>query len=212
MKLSDDSYVPGAQQSAAWFQERIGKLTASNMAAAMNFLKNGKESKERLDLKIAIVAERMTDIIREVYVTPAMQWGIEQEPNGKLAYTTRTGNRIMPAPFVPHPRIENFGASPDGLLGEGLVEFKCPTTTKHIAWMLAGVVPEEHKPQMLAQMACTGRKWCEFVSFDPRVPERSRLFIRRFEPPQEEIEAVEAAAELFLSEVDEMFSQVVEAS
>lgn len=211
MNLRDDSTLAGAQQSAQWFQDRIGKLTASNMAAAMNFLKTGKESKERLDLKIAIVAERMTDIIREVYVTPAMAWGNEQEPNAKLAYAARTGCKLMPAPYVPHPSIENFGASPDGFLDDGLVEFKCPTSPKHIGWILAGVVPEEHRPQMLAQMACTGRKWCEFVSFDPRVPERQRLFIRRFEPKAEEIAAVEAAATAFLEEVDAMFDTVVSA-
>lgn len=211
MQLRDDSTLAGAQQSAAWFQERIGKLTASNMAAAMNFKKDGKESKERLDLKIAIIAERMTDIIREVYVNDAMMHGVEQEPNAKLAYTAHTGLKLMPAPFIPHPTIENFGASPDGFVGDGLLEVKCPTTPKHIAWILAGGIPEEHKPQMLAQMACTGRKWCEFVSFDPRVQERQRLFIRRFTPAAEEIQAVEAAAELFLDEVDAMFDQVVSA-
>ncbi len=213
MQIRDDSVTYGAQGSAQWFNDRIGKLTASSMGAAMAYLKNGNEAKERKDLKIAILAERMTDIIREVYVTPAMQHGIDTEPAAKLAYEEATGNKVMPAPFVPHPSIENFGASPDGLIGrEGLLECKCPTSTKFIAWKLAGVVPEEHKPQLLAQLACTRRQWVDFCAYDPRMPEGKRLFIRRFEPSQDEIQAVEQEAEKFLDEVDEMFSQVVEAA
>ena len=178
----------------------------------MAFNKNGKESDARNKLKIAIVTERMTDTIRDTYVTPAMMWGIEKEPEAKLAYVAKTGNQLKPAPFIEHPEIEYFGASPDGLLDpDGLVEFKCPTSAKHVAWMLAGVVPDEHKPQMLAQLACTGRSWVEFVSFDPRMPEKQRMFIRRFDPTAEEINAVEEAARQFLKEVEEMFERLVTA-
>lgn len=212
MRISDTPIIPGAQQSAQWFQQRIGKLTASNMAAVLDFTVKGAEGAKRKQLKIDILAERMTDIIREVYVTPAMLHGQEQEPNAKLLYTEKTGIQIMPAPFVEHPTIENLGASPDGYIGaEGLLEVKCPTTSKFISWMLAGVVPEEHKPQMLAQLACTRRKWVEFVAFDPRMPEGKRLFIRRYEPAEQDIKDIETAAEKFLAEVDEMFDQVVSA-
>jgi putative phage-type endonuclease len=213
MRIYDTPIVPGAQQSADWFNARIGKLTASNMAAALSFLKNGGESKERKDLKIAILAERLTDIIREVYVTPAMQHGTDTEPAAKLAYEAATGAKVMPAPFVPHPTIENFGASPDGMIHpDGLLEVKCPTTSKFIAWKLAGVVPDEHKPQMLAQLACTGRKWVEFVAFDPRMPDGKQMFVRRYEPTAEEIAAVEKAAIQFLDEVDAMFDLVCAAA
>ena len=213
MQIRDDATTAGAQQSAQWFQDRIGKLTASCMGMALDFTVKGAEGAKRKQLKIDILAERMTDIIREVYVTPAMQHGIEQEPNAKLAYTALTGTHIMPSPFFPHPRIENFGASPDGLIHpDGLLEVKCPTTSKFIAWKLAGVVPEEHKPQMLAQLACTRRRWVEFVAFDPRMPEGKRLFIRRYEPTADEVAAVEKAAETFLAEVEEMFDRVCEAA
>jgi putative phage-type endonuclease len=213
MQIRDDSVTIGAQQSAQWFQDRIGKLTASAMSMAMDFTAKGAEGAKRKQLKIDILAERMTDIIREVYVTPAMQHGTDTEPAAKLAYEAATGAKVMPAPFVPHPTIENFGASPDGMIHpDGLLEVKCPTTSKFIAWKLAGVVPDEHKPQMLAQLACTRRKWVEFVAFDPRMPEGKRLFIRRYEPTTEEVAAVEKAAETFLAEVDEMFDQVVTAA
>ena len=209
MIIQDTPIVAGAQQSAQWFQDRLGKLTASRMEDAMKFLKNGKESADRRDLKIAILAERMTDIIREVYVNSAMEWGVEHEAQAKLLYSEHSGLQVMPAPFCPHPTIENFGASPDGLIGsDGLLEVKCPTSATFVRWKLAGDVPGEHKPQMLAQLACTGRKWVEFVAFDPRMPESRRLIIHRYTPPQAEIAAVEAAAIKFLDEVDVMFDLV----
>lgn len=213
MQIRDDSVTVGAQGSADWFNARIGKLTASAMPMALDFTQKGAEGAKRKQLKIDILAERMTDIVREVYVTPAMLHGTDTEPAAKLAYEAATGVKVMPAPFVPHPTIENFGASPDGMIApDGLLEVKCPTTSKFIAWMLAGVVPEEHKPQMLAQLACTGRKWVEFVAFDPRMPEGKRLFVRRYEPGSDEILAIEKAAETFLSEVDAMFDALCEAA
>ena len=105
--------------------------------------------------------------------------------------------------------IEWAGASPDGLIGaDGAIEIKCPTSTTHLQWMLAGVVPEQHIYQMLWQMACSGRKWCDFVSFDPRMPEGLRLFIRRFEPAKAEIKAIETQAIEFLLTVNAMCAEI----
>lgn len=200
------------QRTATWFGERTGCLTASRMACALAFKKDGTEAKERADYKREILAERLTGQVVPHYVTAAMQWGTDQEPAAKMAYEGVTGNLVLDAPFVPHPRIEFCGASPDGFVDDGLIEVKAPTTSKHIAWMLAGVVPEEYKPQMLLQMACTGRRWCDFVSFDPRLPLAQRVFIRQFTPDESEIERVEEAARLFLAEVEAMFQQITEAS
>lgn len=197
------------QGSGAWLRERIGHLTASRMAAAMSFRKDGKEGADRAALKIAILSERLADVATEHYVTPAMQWGLEQELFAKAAYEELSGNLIRPAGFIHHPAIEFFGASPDGLIdADGLIETKCPTTQTHVAWLFGGVVPSEHKPQMLAQLACTRRAWCDFVSFDPRLPPKKQLFVRRFEPKPEEIAECEAAAIKFLQEVESMFEQV----
>src|SRR6185436_9633504 len=125
-----------------------------------------------------------------------------------------TGNLVMPTGFYDHPRIDMFGGTPDGLLApDGLIETKCPTPGKFIDWVIAGVVPEEHKPQMIANCVCAGRAWCEFVAYDPRIKDAKRqIFIRRFTPSAEEIAAVEAAAEQFLRELDAMFQMFVEAA
>ena len=203
-----DDAAPGgltAEQIAA----RLGKLTASRMADAMSFLKNGGESKDRKDYKIQLVGERMTDEIADHYVTPAMAWGIANESGAKLAYARAFPSaKIWPAGFYDHPRIEYCGATPDALVdSDGLLECKCPTTKTYLEWKLAGEVPEKHRPQMALQLLCTGRKWCDFIAYDPRMPERHQAFIRRFTPTQEYLDEVEAAAMQFLKEVDALFER-----
>ena len=196
------------QATPEWFQQRIGKLTASNMAAAMSYLKNGKESTERQKLKMQIVAERLTDIIVPHYVTDAMEWGIETETEAKEAAAKLIGIEIKPCGFFDHPEIDNFGATPDGLIDDdGLIEIKCPTTTTHLSWLLENKVPDQHRPQMIAQLLCTGRRYCQFMSYDPRVPKRPILY-KRFAPSQAERDKVAQAAVLFLAEVDELFERV----
>lgn len=199
---------------AAWLSARAGKLTASRMADALAFLKNGKPAEARNKLMRELLAERVTgDSVRH-FVTDAMQWGLEREAEAKAAYEAETGIIIAEAGFYDHPRIDNLGATPDGLVGaDGLIETKCPTTATMIEWVLAGVVPEQHKPQMVVQIACTGRAWCDFVAFDPRIrDERRRLFIRRYTPTAEEVATVEAGAEQFLRELDAMFDAFAEAA
>lgn len=196
------------QRTAAWFSARTGKLTASRMADAMAYTKDGKPASARVKLLQELVAERLTDAIVPHYVTADMTWGIEQEPYAKAEYTLRTGREVLPCFFFDHFDIDNFGASPDGLVEDGLLEAKCPRTATHIAWVADGGVPKEHKPQMLAQMACTGRRWCDFVSFDPRIQGPKRLFVVRFVPTPAELEKVEDEARKFLAEAEALFEMM----
>jgi hypothetical protein len=202
-----------SDQLAAWLASRAGKLTASRMRDALAVLKNGQPAKARADLIRDLLAERLTGASIRHYVTPAMQFGLDYEDEAKSAYEAHTGDFIVACGFYDHPTIDNFGASPDGLLGsDGLIEIKVPNSGTWVEYVMGGVVPEEHKPQMLAQMACTGRRWCEFVAFDPRVKKRSPLFIRRFEPGPEDVARIEASAELFLREVDAAWEQLTTAA
>lgn len=198
------------QGDANWFNERIGYLTASKMKDVLAVLKNGQPAKARQDLLNRLVAERLTDSVEPNFVSTAMQHGIDTEPYAMEAYCAHTKAIVHQCGFLAHPTIKYFGASPDGLIrDDGLVEFKCPNTATHIRWMMDAVVPEEHKPQMLAQMACTGREWCDFVSFDPRIKkEHMRLLVVRFEPEPEEIERIENEAIGFLKEVDAAFGRL----
>lgn len=197
------------QGSAGWLRARCGCLTASRMADAVDMLKSGKDGAKRQGLKIELLTERLTDMAVERYVNDAMRWGIEKESEAKAKYEEITGAFIQECGFALHGEVDYFGASPDGLLGsDGLIEVKCPTSTTHLTWLLAGVVPEQHKPQMMAQLAVTRRKWCDFMSFDPRFYGEQQFFIRRFEPTAEEIESTRNAAIVFLNEVEEMFDTI----
>lgn len=196
---------------ADFLSSRAGRLTGSRMADAMRMKKDGTPSQDRANLMRDLLAERLTGLSTRHYVSPAMQWGLDHEDEAKLAYQAETGVFISPCRFAEHPTIENFGATSDGLIApNGLIEFKCPTTGVFIEWVRNGVVPDDHKPQMLTQIACYRRPWCEFVAFDPRIlSAKRRLFIRRYEPKPEEIAEVEAAAIKFLAELDEAFDAFV---
>jgi putative phage-type endonuclease len=197
------------QGTGAWFNARIGKITASRMASAMSYLKGGGDSAARKDLKIEILAERLTDNIVPKFVNSAMQWGIDHEAMAKEAFESHTGLKITDVGFIDHPMIEYFGASPDGFVNDGrAIEIKCPTTSTHLKYLLGGVIPDEYKPQMIVQSACTGKAvW--FASFDPRMPKGKQLFIRLYEPTVDEIKNVEIEAVMFLNEVEQMFEQLI---
>lgn len=196
------------QDTPEWVRERIGKLTASRMKDVLAVSKTtGRPLKARQDYAFELVAERMCDSAMDHYVTAAMERGILEESGAAAMYAEVSGNEITRGMFVPHPRIEDFGASPDYVIaGGGLVEIKNPNTTKYLTWRRDGVVPEEHQAQMLAQMACTRARFVDFVGFDSRIKHRPhRIYIRRFEPHWSLVERVEAEAIRFLREVDELF-------
>lgn len=196
------------QGSAEWLAMRLGKLTASRMADVLAVTKSGP-SASRKNYMAQLVAERMTGQPAESFSNAAMAWGTEHEPLARAEYEILTDYSVEQVSFVDHPDIEWCGASPDGLvLDSGLVEIKCPNTATHIEYLLAGKPPAKYVPQMLLQLACTGRKWCDFVSYDPRMPDEHRLFVVSFEPKRDEILAVEQAAIEFLAEVEQVIQKL----
>jgi putative phage-type endonuclease len=197
-----------AEQKAAWLSERCGYLTASRMAAALSYLKNGQPAKERQQLMYELLAERSTGENARHVVTDAMLWGTEHEDEAVDLFVEQTGRDVKLSRFYTHPEIEYFGATPDRELDDGLIEVKCPTTATFIEWRLAGVVPERHKPQMCAQLLCSGKSWCGFIAYDPRMKdERLWLFMRKYEPTLEELTRVKEGAIAFLTELDAMWEQ-----
>lgn len=190
------------QGSPEWFAERVGKVTASRVADVVARTKSGWGA-SRANYMAELIAERLTGVKSEGFVSAAMQHGIDTEPQARDAYSFYAGVDVEQVGFIAHPTIEMSGASPDGLVGnDGLVEIKCPSTATHIDTLLDGKVPERYVLQMQWQMACTGRKWCDFVSFDPRMPESMRLFIKRVERDENLIASLEKDVELFLREVE----------
>jgi putative phage-type endonuclease len=195
------------QRTEEWFAARLGKVTASRVADVLAKIKSG-ESASRKNYKMELVVQRLTGKAGESFTNAAMEWGTEQEPFARMAYEAHTGTFVKEDGFVDHPTIEGFGCSPDGIVGEGLIEIKCPNTANHIETVLENKAPSKYIPQMQCQMACTGAKWCDFVSFDPRVPEDLQLFVVRVERDQEYIDSMEVEVKQFLSEVLDLFNQL----
>ena len=192
------------QRTDAWMQQRLGKVTASRVADVLAKIKTG-ESASRKNYKMELVVQRLTNKQGESFTNAAMEWGTEQEPFARMAYEAHTGTFVKEEGFIDHPTIEGFGCSPDGIVGEGLIEIKCPNTANHIETVLENKAPSKYIPQMQCQMACTGAKWCDFVSFDPRLPEDLQLFVVRVERDQEYIDAMEVEVKQFLDEVNQLF-------
>jgi hypothetical protein len=137
-----------------------------------------------------------------------MQWGTDQEPYARAAYSAKVGELVEEVGFIDHPTIAGAGASPDGLVAEGLVEIKCPNTATALDWILSGKPPAKYVTQMQWQMACTGRPWCDFVSYDPRLPENLRLLVIRVDRDDDRIKELEQEVKEFLQELDDKVSKL----
>jgi putative phage-type endonuclease len=197
------------QGSPEWFAQRLGRVTASRVSDIIAKTKTGV-SASRANYLAQLVAERLTGQAAETFKSGAMQHGTETEPMARMAYEAETGLMVTEVAMIQHGTIEMAGASPDGLVGEdGLVEIKCPNTSTHIATLMADKAPSGYIPQMQWQMACTGRAWCDFVSFDPRMPEDMQLFIKRVPRDNALIAEYEAEVIKFLAEVQETVDKLV---
>ena len=195
------------QRTTEWHAARLGKVTASRVSEVIAKGKGATRESYMADL----IVERLTGQRVGGFTTAHMEWGTEQEPHARAAYSARTGELVEEVGFIQHPRLEHAGASPDGLVGdEGLVEFKCPATSTHLDTLLAGEVPTKYIPQIQFQMACTGRKWCDFVSYDPRLPEHLRMFVKRVERDDKYITTLEGEVKTFLAELNEKLEKLQE--
>ena len=197
------------QGSDAWFNIRIGKVTASRVADVLAKTKTGY-STTRDNYMAQLVCERLTGQKGESFTNAAMQHGTETEPLARAAYEARYDVLVDEVGFVSHPTIEMSGASPDGLVGEdGLIEIKCPNTATHIETLLSETVPNKYYTQMQFQLSCTGRKWCDFVSFDNRLPSELQMFVKRVPRDDVYIRLIEDEIVKFLGELDTKINQLM---
>lgn len=188
------------QGSPEWFAQRLGKVTASRVADVVARTKSGWGA-SRANYAAELVAERLTGTKTESYSNAAMVWGTEHEADARLAYELMASTTVEPAGFVPHPTIADSGASPDGYVGAGLIEIKCPLTASHIETLLGQSVASKYVMQMQWQMACTGRDFCDFVSYDPRMPATMSLYIQRVHRDDKLIAELEGDVIDFLNEL-----------
>ena len=191
------------QGSDEWFDARRGKVTASRIADVIAKTKSGWGA-GRANYMAELVAERMTGVTAESYVNATMQRGKDLEPQARAAYEFFTDSEVIGIGIAPHPVLDQSAASPDGLVSDdGMVEIKCPNTATHIETLLNGKIPDKYIVQMQWQMACAGRKWCDFVSFDPRMPGNLNIHIQRVERDDKRIAELENLVRVFLTETSE---------
>lgn len=197
------------QRSEEWFKARLGKATGSKFHDAVSFTRSG-ESAYRRNYRYQLIAERLTGERTEIYTNAAMQWGIDNEDSARLAYEFATGNEVKEEGFITHPEVKDAGISPDGLVGEeGGVEIKCPEIATHIETLSRKQVPSKYREQVVGAMWVTGRKWWDFVSYDPRLPEHLQMIVIRVERDEQEIKDFEEKIKDFLREVDKEYERVL---
>lgn len=196
------------QGTIEWQMARLGKVTASRVADVIAKTKTGWGT-SRANYAAELIAERLTQKPAESYTNAAMQWGTEKEPEARAAYAFYADADVEQVGFIDHPTIAMSGASPDGLVGkDGLVEIKCPNTATQIDTLLGNQIPAKYLTQMQYQMACTKRQWCDWASYDPRLPERMRLFVQRVKRDDAMISELEHCVRSFLGEIEQKITEL----
>ena len=196
------------QGSEAWIQARLGRATASRISDIIAKTKSGY-STSRENYMVQLALERITGVQADSYTNAAIQWGRDTEPLARAAYEVHAGVLVEEVGMIEHPRIAMAGASPDGAIGaDGLLEIKCPNSATHVNTLRSRKPSGEYVTQMQWQMACTGRAWCDFVSFDPRMPDGLQLFVTPIARDPDRIVELEREVELFLEQVDAMVREL----
>lgn len=195
--------VTDDQRSPEWHAARVAMLTGTDAKSMLATIKSG-EAAARRDLRTAIVVERLTGQSQEDgFVSKDMERGTQLEPDAIAAYELARDVLVQPVGFIRHPDLP-AGCSLDGQVADftGIVEVKCPKSATHVGYWRAGKVPSDYLPQITHNLWISGAAWCDFISYDPRLPESLRLFIRRVRREDVDLAAYELTVRLFLSECD----------
>lgn len=196
------------QRSEEWFAARLGKVTASRMGDLMAKTRSGYAA-SRDNYMTELALQRITGKIEDCFTSAAMERGTDLEPVARGAYEAKMGLMVEETGLVIHPKIKDLGASPDGLVGsDGLIEIKCPNSKTHMAFIRSKKPEKKYMLQMLCQMACTGRSWCDFVSFDDRFPAPLQLVMVRVSRDESAIKEMETEAVKFISELERLVEEI----
>jgi hypothetical protein len=211
-------FIDVEQSSAAWLRERAALITGSRIKDVLAYKKRAKageqpeETADRANYRMDVVAGRLTGLSPSKFVTYAMQWGIDHEAEARALYEISFECVVEPVGFALHPTMDFSGCSPDGLVGDGILEIKCPETTTHLRWLLDGVVPEDHRPQMTWEMVCCECTWGHFVSYDPRLPEELQMFVIKYQLDNELADTIIRQVIKFNGEIENTIAKLTEAA
>jgi len=200
----------GAQGSAAWLFERVGYVTASRFKDVIAKTKEGKPTAARETYLWELVVERLTGSPQDHFTSTAMQWGTDQEQRSRMAYEAETGAMVEEVGFIKHPTVKWVGGSPDGLIREdGGWESKSPYNSAiHLQTVLNGM-PDDHMAQVQGLMWITGRKYWDFQSFDPRLPEELQRYCVTVKRDDDYISTLGAEVIVFSGEVDARVQEIL---
>lgn len=200
------------QSDPMWLPSRRGCISASRHAHVDNYRKDGKPGADYFKYRAEVVAEWLTDWAADHPTTTWMQRGIEEEPNAIAAFEARYGVMLSPAMLIEHESIERWVATPDGLISRRQsIEVKVPATHNYIDWVHAGVIPDQHIPQMVAQQVVADLDMTVFIAYCPDFPPAQQLFIREFRATEEQRDIATTRAEMFLAEAQEMVERMMAA-
>lgn len=193
-ELNSISYNEDMQQPSIseWHDKRLGKLTASRFDDMVTRDRTGKKpGVAAMRYVYEKVAELLTNA-PHIVSSQAMEWGTEMEQEARNKYIEKTGNEVLPCDFIEFG--EFAGGTPDGIVEEtGIIEIKCPfNPANHCETIITNEVPEKYIMQIQGNLMVTNRKWCDYISYDPRVQEESlRLFIKRVYRDEEVITLIQ---------------------
>jgi putative phage-type endonuclease len=189
-----------------WLKQRLGLVTGS---AISNVLMDSSKAGYR-NYMAQLVCERLTGEPTETYISPAMQHGIDTEDEARAAYMARNAVIVEEVGFIRHPKLE-AGCSPDGIVGQdGLIEIKCVQPATALDLLESKKVPADHYNQIQWQLAVTGRDWCDYVVYQPKLPERLRLNVMRVVRNQSDILNMTVKVEQFLEELNRKVKKLKE--
>lgn len=199
--------IDAEQGSEEWLAARLGRVTASRVSDVIAKTKTGY-STSRAAYMAELICERLTGKQADSFTNDDMRRGTELEPIARAMYEIQTERTVRQVGFVIHPTIDQAGASPDGLVDDGLLEIKCPRPHIHLDYLEGQSPPAKYLPQMAWQCICTQRGWVDFVSYCEAMPEDLQLFVVRYEPRLDYLKEIEAEVEKFLKETDERMQRI----
>ena len=197
------------QQTDEWWDAKRGKVSASHIADIMAKGKGGKPSTTRRNYMTTLLLERLTGETEETFANAAMENGVEQEPVARAAYEAKHGLDVVQVGFIESQILQNFGASPDGLIeDDGLIEIKCPSHGVHLEYLRSETVPRNYVLQIHGQMMCTDRAWCAFVSYDKSFPPHLQMVERMVERDHDLCAEIAHEVKVFNAELDLLMEEL----
>lgn len=190
------------QGTQEWKDIRLGRITASRMSDVMTNGRSGGISKTSESYMVELISEKLTGKQKDFFENDAMKWGTATEPEAREVYSVRNGFvDVEEVAFIVHD--EFIGVSPDGLVGDcGLLEIKAPTTQTQIKRALSKDYSSDYKAQIQAQLWVSGREWCDFVSYDPRINVSASFLQQRVFRDEEYIQEMKSKCDEFVTEMN----------